>query len=373
MDFSFTEAQTAVADLARKLFAERLTPAALKTIEATEDRFHAPLWKELAGLGLLGTAIAESEGGGGHGLLELCALLQEAGGAVVPLPLWPTLALGALPIGKFGTAEQRARILPSVARGEAILTAALAEYGSEDPLRPSTTAKADGAAWILNGVKTCVPAARLANRILVGARTTGDALGVFLVDPKAQGVTLERQVTTSGESQYQLTLSNVRIAREDILGDPERGIDVLSWLVPRATITLVAMELGIAERVLRMTASYTTSRQQFDRPIATFQAVAQRTADAYIDVESIRVSTWQAAWRLSEDLPATIEVGVAKFFASEGGHRVVYAAQHLHAGMGFDLDYPLHRYYLLSKQIELTLGSSATHLARIGAELSRSE
>jgi alkylation response protein AidB-like acyl-CoA dehydrogenase len=373
MDFSFTEAQAAIADLARKLFTERATPAALKTMEAAEDRFHAPLWKELASLGLLGTAIPESDGGGGHGFLELCAFLQEVGGAVVPLPLWPTLALGALPIGKFGNAEQRARLLPAVARGETILTAALAEYGSEDPLRPSTAAKNDGAAWIVNGTKTCVPAARMAQRIVVGARTSAETLGVFLADPKSPGVKLERQVTTSGESQYEMTMTNVRISHDDVLGDPARGADVLAWLVPRATIALVAIELGVAERVLRMTASYTTTRQQFDRPIATFQAVAQRVADAYIDVESIRVATWQAAWRLSEELPATTEVSVAKFFASEAGHRVVYAAQHLHAGMGFDLDYPLYRYYLLSKQLELTLGSSATHLARIGAELSRSE
>jgi alkylation response protein AidB-like acyl-CoA dehydrogenase len=131
------------------------------------------------------------------------------------------------------------------------------------------------------------------------------------------------------------------------------------------------MELGVAERALRMTAEYTTTRRQFDRPIATFQAVAQRAADAYIDVEAIRVATWHAAYRLSAGLPATEAVAIAKYFACEAGHRVVYAAQHLHGGIGFDLDYPLHRYYLWSKQIELTLGSAATHLARLGAELAR--
>jgi len=370
MDFGFTEAQTAIVELARKLFAERATPAALKAIEAKEDRFDATLWKELASLGLLGTAIPESEGGGGHGLLELCALMQEAGGAALPLPLWATLALGALPIAKFGTSEQKARLLSAVAKGDAVLTAGLVEAASEDPLRPATTAKADGNAWILHGTKTCVPAARIATRILVAAKTTKDALGAFLVDPKGAGVNLAAQVTTSGETQYEVTLDGARVAKEDVL-DAERGAEILGWLVPRATIALVATELGIVDRVLKMTASYTTSRQQFDRPIATFQAVAQRAADAFIDVESIRVACWQAAWKLSEDLPVTTEVDVAKFFASEAGHRVVSAAQHLHGGMGFDLDYPLHRYYLQSKQHELTLGSASVHLARIGAELAR--
>jgi alkylation response protein AidB-like acyl-CoA dehydrogenase len=115
-----------------------------------------------------------------------------------------------------------------------------------------------------------------------------------------------------------------------------------------------------------MTAAYAATRQQFDRPIATFQAVSQRAADAYIDVESIRVTTWQAAWRLSSGLPAAEAVSIAKYFAAEAGHRVVYAAQHLHAGMGFDLEYPLHRYYLWSKQIELTLGCASQHLALLG-------
>jgi alkylation response protein AidB-like acyl-CoA dehydrogenase len=129
------------------------------------------------------------------------------------------------------------------------------------------------------------------------------------------------------------------------------------------------MELGIAGRALKTTATYTSSRQQFERPIATFQAVAQRAADAFIDVESIRVTTWRAAWRLAEKLPAGEAVAIAKLFAAEAGHRVVYAAQHLHGGMGFDVEYPLYRYYLRSKQIELTLGSASVHLARLGRDL----
>jgi alkylation response protein AidB-like acyl-CoA dehydrogenase len=371
MDFGFTEAQSAIVELARKLFAERATPPALKGIESDADRFHPALWKELASLGLLGTAIGEREGGGGHGLLELCAFLQEVGAAAVPMPIWATLALGALPIAKFGTEEQRTRLLGPVARGEAVLSGALAEYGAEDPFHPATTATRDGDAWLLRGTKVCVPAARMAARVLVPAKTPA-GLGVFLLDPKAAGVKLAAQVTTSGETQYEMTLDDARVAREDVL-DAERGAEVLAWLVPRATIALVAVELGIVDRALRMTASYTSTRQQFERPIGTFQAVQQRAADAYIDVESIRVALWQAAWRLSEDLPVTTEVSVAKFLASEAGHRVVLAAQHLHGGMGFDLDYPLHRYYLQSKQNELTLGHASAHLARIGAELARGE
>ena len=369
MDFSLNEAQTAVAELARKIFHERVTPQSLKAIEATPEHIDRKLWGDLASSGLLGTSLPESVGGSGHGLLELCALLVEAGAAVAPIPLWATLVLGAMPIAQFGSSEQRQRLLPGVIAGDTFLSAALTETGVDDPLRPETTARPIGDAWSLKGTKVCVPAAFVAKRILIPARTSDGNVGLFLLDPQAKGVTLERQVLTTGEPHARITLDDARVEASDVLGDPAKGADFLAWLLPRALVGLCAMELGVTERVLRMTASYTTSRHQFDRPIATFQAVAQRAADAYIDVEAIRVSTWQAAWRLEEGLPASQAVSMAKFWAADAGHRVVYAAQHLHGGMGFDLDYPLHRYYVLSKQIELTLGNASSHLARLGAEL----
>lgn len=366
MDFSFTEAQTAVADLARKIFTDRVTPALLKSVEAEGRWFARGLWADLASAGLLGTAIPEAFGGSGHGLLELCALLAEAGAAVAPIPLWSTLVTGALPIAALGTADQQQRYLPGVASGETILTAAFTEEGSRDPASPMTTASPDGQHWSLSGTKICVPAAEIAARILVPART-GEGTGVFLLDPRARGVSLERQITTTGEPQFRVTLDRAPVAAEDVIA----GDNALSWIIDRATVGLCALELGVAERALRMTAAYTATRQQFERPIATFQAVSQRAADAYIDVEAIRLLTWKAAYRLAEGLPAAEAVSTAKLYAAEAGHRVVYAAQHLHGGIGFDADYPLHRYYLWSKQIELTLGSANVHLARLGADLAR--
>ncbi|HEY3820619.1 MAG TPA: acyl-CoA dehydrogenase family protein [Polyangiaceae bacterium] len=369
MDFSFTEAQFAVAGLAKRIFDERLGPAAMKALEADSERFDRKVWGELAQAGLLGMAIPEAHGGAGHGFLELCALLEEAGAAAAPLPLWETLVLGAMTIERHGSDAQRARFLPRVTTGECILTAALAEPDGDDPTRVKTTARMNGGTWKLDGVKTCVPAATLAERIVVPATTGASTLGMFLVDPRGAGVTLQRQIATTGDVQYRVSLDGVHVPTEDVLGDPSCGAAILDWLLPRATVALCAMELGIAGRALKTTATYTSSRQQFERPIATFQAVAQRAADAFIDVESIRVTTWRAAWRLAEKLPAGEAVAIAKLFAAEAGHRVVYAAQHLHGGMGFDVEYPLYRYYLRSKQIELTLGSASVHLARLGRDL----
>ncbi|MEO7331916.1 MAG: acyl-CoA dehydrogenase family protein [Minicystis sp.] len=369
MDFSFNEAQKAISELSRKIFKERVTPAALKAVEAEPDWFYRKLWEDLATAGLLATALPESEGGSGHGLLELCALLEEAGAAVAPIPLWAVLFLGALPVAEFGTAEQKHRLLPGIGAGEILLTAALTEAGMTDPAAPVTTAIPDGSGWLLTGTKICVPAAHLAHRVLLPARTGEGSVGVFLLDPHTPGVRRERQIATTGEPLSQLTFSGARVAEADVLGDPHQGAAIVDWIVQRATVGLCALELGVAERALAMTASYTGSRMQFERPIATFQAVGQRAADAYIDVEAIRLSLWQAAFRLSQGLPASQSIAIAKFWAAEGGHRVVYAAQHLHGGLGFDRDYPLHRHYLWSKQIELTLGSAEAQLARLGAEL----
>jgi alkylation response protein AidB-like acyl-CoA dehydrogenase len=170
-----------------------------------------------------------------------------------------------------------------------------------------------------------------------------------------------------------LVLTDTVVEESDVLGDPFGGRDMLTWTVERTLAGLCAAELGVAAEALRMTAEYTTKREQFGKPIGSFQAVGQRAADAFIDVEAIRLTAYQAAWLLAHELPAAEEVRIAKFWAAEGGHRVTYAAQHLHGGIGVDVDYPLHRYYTWSKQIELTLGSAHPQLAKLGAILATQE
>ena len=287
---------------------------------------------------------------------------------MAPVPLLPTLVLGALPIAEHGTPEQRRRYLPPVVAGDLVLTAALVEVGTE-PTRPVTVARRDGAVWRLDGVKICVPAAHVAGRVLVPAATGEDAVGLFLLDPTADGVHADDQQTTSHQPESRLELAGAPVAVEDVLGDPEGGGPVLDWLLERATVAYCALAVGVCEEAVRLTAEYTKTREQFDRVIASFQAVGQRVADAYIDTEAIRLTAVQAAWRLASGLPAAEEVAVAKFWAADGGQRVVHAAQHLHGGMGVDRDYPLHRYFLWAKQLELTLGGATAQLRHLGALL----
>ena len=368
MDFSFNEEQQDLQGLAKQILENEVTNERLKECEAGDANFDRDLWAKIADAGLLGIAIPEAHGGGGYGFLEVALVLEQVGRTVAPVPYYEALVLGALPIAQFGSDALQGTLLPGIASGEQIVTAALFD-GSTDPLTPTTTATRAGDGWKLNGVKDCVPAGPLADRVLVPAITDDAKVIIAVVDPTAAGVTREKQQTTDNHAEARLTLADATVADADVLVGPDGGAEALQWIVERASAALSVIAIGICEEAVRMTAEYTKTREQFDRPIATFQAVGQRAADAYIDTEGIRLTAWQAAWRLSEGLEASTEVAVAKFWAADGGQRVVHAAQHLHGGMGVDRDYPLHRYFLWAKKIELTLGGATQQLLKIGRTL----
>ena len=157
------------------------------------------------------------------------------------------------------------------------------------------------------------------------------------------------------------------------LGEPATAGDVAGWLVSRYTVGLCATQAGVLARALELTSEHAKSRVQFGRPIGAFQAVAQRLADAYIDVEAVRLTMWQAAWRLAAGLPCETEVATAKFWAADAGHRVAHTAVHVHGGMGIDTDHPVHRYFVAAKRTEFELGGATTQLRRIGAALARAQ
>ena len=370
MDFALSDEQAAIAELAGRILSEQLTPERLREVEQHDDWFDRDTWAELAKADLLGIAVPEAHGGGGYGLFELALILEQVGRTVAPLPVLPTLVLGALPVAAFGTAEQQAALLPGVVAGEVILTAALGEGGDAlPPAVPATVAVPDGDGWLLTGTKPLVPAAHLAHRILVPARTGDGTSTVFLVDPSAEGVALERNRSANLEPLSTVTLDGVRVGPADVLGAVDGGAEVVAWTAERGVAAYCSVQAGVCEAATRLTATYTSERRQFDTPIATFQAVAHRAADAYIDTEAVRLTSRQAAWRLAEGVPAAEEVAIAKFWAAEGAHRVVHAAQHLHGGIGVDIDYPVHRTFRWAKHVELSLGGGTAHLRRLGALL----
>ena len=365
MDFTFTEEQETIAKVARQLFEHRATPEHLTELEAGDVRYDAALWRELAGADLLGIALPENLGGSGHGFVELALLLAEVGWSVAPVPVYATLLLGADTIARYGDDAQQQRYLPGVVDGSRLLTAGLTEPGRSDPTAPATTARRDNGGWRLDGTKELVPAAQVAHTMLITAEADDGEVGLFLLDANAVGVGIRPAVTTNGEPHADVILDGAAVSGEDRL--PGNGKEMIDSLYARALVGLCAIQLGVTERALRIAASYTTEREQFGRPIGSFQAVQQRMADAFIDVEAIRWTMWQAAWLLGQDRPPGREASIAKFWAAEAGARVAATAQQVHGGIGIDTTYPLFRYFLWAKHNELTLGSASAQLARLGA------
>jgi len=368
MDFDFSDDQNAVRDLARGILEKEVTVERLKRLEHERADHDAALVATLAEAGLLGLVVPASEGGMGLGLGEACFFLAELGRVVAPGPFLPTL-VGALAIARDGNPAQRRDWLPALAAGDATLALALTDARGSDPLVPGTHAERSGNRWVLAGTKRGVAHAATARRMLVPARV-GDATRVFLVDPAAAHVTLATQRTSTGEPIGAVTLAGVHVDDADVLpGENGDSASVLRRLYESALVAHAAMQLGVSERMLETTARYVRERVQFGVPIGSFQAVQHRLADCYIDLESMRWTTWRAVERVATGAPAARECAVAKFWAADGGARIATACQHLHGGIGVDLDYPIHRYFLRSKALELALGGAAPSLVRLGRDL----
>ena len=365
MDFTFTEEQETIGKVARQLFEHRATPEHLTELEAGDVRYDAALWSELATADLLGIALPENVGGSGRRLRRAwrCCSPKSAGASRRCRPTRPCCS-APTPSPGTATTEQQQRYLPGVIDGARILTAGLAEPGRSDPTDPATTARRDGDGWRLDGTKELVPAAQLADTMLIPAAPTTATSACSCVDATPT-------VSRSGRRDDQRRTARRRIPgrRSRFRRRPasRRRREIVESLYTRALVGLCAIQLGVAERALRMAASYTTEREQFGRPIGSFQAVQQRMADAFIDVEAIRWTTWHAAWLLAQGRPPGREAGIAKFWAAEAGARVAATAQQVHGGIGIDTTYPLFRYFLWAKHNELTLGSASAQLARLGA------
>jgi alkylation response protein AidB-like acyl-CoA dehydrogenase len=211
-----------------------------------------------------------------------------------------------------------------------------------------------------------VPIAHRAAALVVPARTDEGRVVVLLVDPQAAGVRLERQQPMNWEPQFRLRLDGVHVGTDAMLGSVADGAEVLDWIVDRVTVGLCAIASGACAEAVRLTAEYASNRQQFGKPIAMFQAVGQRVADAFIDQQAVSLTMLQAASRLADDLPAAREIASAKYWAADGGSRVAHAGLHIHGGISIDVDYPIHRYFLWLKTIENTLGAATPQLVRLG-------
>jgi len=318
MDFSFTSDQQDLRELAAKILSDATTLERTKQVDAESDGFDRNLWAALADAGIVGISLPESWARGAR-LPRDVHRARRGRRTAAPIPALAVMGLAAPALAEFGATDA----LEGVAAGTRIVTAALTEAVG-DSYEPSTAATGGK----LTGEKVCVPAGLDAQAIVVSAID-----GIYLVDPSAPGVTVEREDTMLGAPTARLVLSNTEATK---LAGPEG----LTWVLERAQTAMTVMMSGAAQTALDLTATYVKEREQFGRAIATFQAVSQRTADTYINKEAIKLTAWQAAWRLDAGVPAAAQVDAAKYWAAQGGQDVLLAAHHLHGGVGVDRDYP---------------------------------
>ena len=363
MDFTPTPGQVDAGELARQILGDRCTPARLAEVEKRGTRFDRDLWRELGDAGLIGLALPEAYGGAGLGPLELVTLLEEAGKVVAPVPL-AAHVVAATALARFGSDDLRQQWLPAAATGESVLTAAVAEDRAAFPEAPSTSATRSGDGWVLTGSKTAVPAGTEATLFLVPA-STDEGTALFVVQPDDAGVTVSAQQLSGTEQVGRLELDGVQLDPARHLG----GGNAATWLAQHLAVALAAEQTGVCEGALRLTAEYARTREQFGRPIGTFQAVSQRLADGYIDVQGLRLTVTQAAWRLAEELPADVEVATAVLWAADTGHRLAHTTVHVHGGVGIDLDGAAHRYFTAAKRLELALGGTTLQARAVGRVL----
>lgn len=355
MDFALTEDLQAVADLADRVLGEHGDPSHLRAVEAAgghDDR----AWQALVDTGLLGVAVPEAHGGAGMGWLAAHLLAESAGRHVAHVPLVEVVTAATV----LAAAGDPSQLLPSVVAGTTLPVLAVQDVGAS-AWDPVTVLDGGGEDARVTGTKVVVPWAARADHLLVTATPReGGAPRLALVSAGDAQVEGQHLSTDVPHATVELAHAPARV-----LGDDR----TVAWALDIAVSALASHQAGMLDAAVGLAARYTSDREQFGRPIATFQAVSQRVAGAFVDAECARLAALQAAWRLDEGLPATDEVAIAKWWAAEAGHRVLHAAQHVHGGVGVDREYPLHRYLLRTKQVEFALGSAADQLGRLGASL----
>jgi alkylation response protein AidB-like acyl-CoA dehydrogenase len=360
MDFSTTEAAQDLGGLVTTIVDAVCTPEHQRQLDGMDQRFDRELWSKLIDADILSTAAPESVGGGGFGVLEQTAVLVGLGRQLAAVPYLDSIVLAAGALSRFGSSElQKHWGEPSVS-GAKILTVALDGEMGDGPVQAAHS----GDGYRLAGTRTQVGYGPVADGFLVPAETDSGT-SVFLIAANDPGVSVTALQTTGLGSVAHLRLDGVEVGSERVVGGPE----VVSWITTLNMLGRSAFQLGVLDRGLQLTAEYARTREQFDRPIGSFQAVGQRLADGYIDVKGLRLTLTQAAWRLSEGLPADTEVATAAFWAADAGHRVAHTIVHIHGGVGIDTDHPVHRYFLAAKQTEFALGGATAALLRIGREL----
>jgi alkylation response protein AidB-like acyl-CoA dehydrogenase len=367
MDFGYSQEHTMLKDGARKFFEKQCPPSLVKEMAANAKGYSPEMWKQMADLGWLGLTLGEEYGGSGGSFMDLTILLQEMGRAVVPGPFFSSAVMAGTLIQESGTEENKKKYLPLIASGELIATVAILEesgrYVKEDLKAQAKKAQGD---YQLSGIKLFVPDAQVAQKILCAAKAP-EGITFFVVDAASKGLSITPLPTLSGERMGEVALNGV--TAEAVIGKAGRGWEAMEKVWPNWVIAKCAEMVGGSERALEMTVQYAKERKQFGQPLAAFQAVQHHCVNMAIDLETSRYLMASAAWMLSEGLPCSKEVAMAKACCSDAFKRITFTGHQIHGGIGFTQEHDLHLHYKRAKTSELMFGDADLHREIVAREM----
>ncbi len=375
MDFSFTEEQDMLRISARDFLAKECPKARVREMAESERGYDPEIWHGMADLGWMGFVLSEEYGGMGASFTDLVILMEEMGRNILPGPFFSTIALCALPLLEYGSNEQKAKFLPQIARGEAIWTFALVESsGKYRACEVGLRAVLRGKDYVLEGHKLFVTDARVADYILVAAKTGDgerpeDGITLFVVDVSGPNVKMEAIPTIGGDRQFKVSFDGVAVPEDNILGKTGKGWDIVEFILQRAAVLKCAEMSGACQAVLDMTSSYAKERIQFDRPIGSFQAIQHKLADMLVDVEAVQYLLYQAAWGISVGSPSPWQISAAKAKANEAYQRICIEAIAAHGAIGYTMDHDIGLYYRRVKAAQFAAGDTDLHREVIAAGL----
>jgi len=375
VDLGFSEEQEMLRTTTRDFLTNECPAELVKEMAEDEKGYTPELWRKMAELGWMGLTFPEEFDGMGMTFLDLVILLEEIGRACLPGPFFSTVVLAGYAILEAGSEEQKKELLPKISNGELILTLALTEpSASYEPSGIKVKASPKNDDYVINGTKLFVPDANVADYMICVARTKDGAspeegITLFLVDAKSPGISTTLLKTIAGDKQCEVIFDDVRVPKGNILGELDKGWPVVEKVLEKATVGLCAQMVGGAQKAMEMSVDYAKERIQFGRPIGSFQSIQNYCADMVTDVDGSKYITYEAAWKLSEGMPAAMEVSMAKAWTSEACCRVTALGHQIHGAIGFTVDHDLPLYFKQAKAGEATFGNADFHREMVAKQL----
>jgi len=375
LDLELSEDQKMLQKMARDFLANECTKAFVRQMEEDEKGYSPDLWRKMADLGWMGLPFPEEYGGGGGSFLDLAVLLEEMGRACLPGPFLASVVLGGMSVLEGGSEEQKRRVLSAISEGSIVTLALVESDGAYDPDSVLTQAVSRNGAYTITGKKLFVPYAHVADWILCVARTESgsrgkDGIGVFMVN-NASGPHVKARVLTTiaSDRQCEVLFDDLAAGADSVLGAPGDGWGTIERTLRYAAAAKCAEMVGAGQQVLEMSVAYAKERVQFDRPIGSFQAIQHHCANMLIDLDGMRYLTYEAAWLLSQGLPASKEVAMAKAWAGEAIGRIVRLGHQIHGGVGYTIDHDLQLYYRRGKAAQALFGDAGFHREALAAQI----